>query len=149
MKKNIFIITASLLTFFFDANSQITTGTLTPAQYVQNVLLGGGVTASNITYTGLPEMIATFSATSSGSLGISKGVYLTCGSNGTIPGELGPNGPSSGFQSIDQQQPGDAALDAVSGVSTFDASILEFDFIPYADTVRFKYVLNNSLIISI
>ena len=143
MKKNIFIITASLLTFFFDANSQITTGTLTPAQYVQNVLLGGGVTASNITYTGLPEMIATFSATSSGSLGISKGVYLTCGSNGTIPGELGPNGPSSGFQSIDQQQPGDAALDAVSGVSTFDASILEFDFIPQSDTVRFRYVFGS------
>jgi gliding motility-associated-like protein len=143
MKKNIIIITASLLSFFFDANSQITTGTLTPTQYVQNVLLGGGVTASNITYTGLSEMISTFSATPIGNLGLSNGVYLTCGSNGTIPGELGPNGPSSGFQSVNQFQPGDADLDVVSGFSTFDASILEFDFIPQSDTVRFRYVFGS------
>lgn len=143
MRKKIVITTATLLCLFFNAKSQITTGTLTPTQYVQNVLLGGGVTASNITYTGLPEMIATFSATPSGNLGITKGVYLTCGSNGTIPGELGPNGPSSGFQSIDQFQPGDTDLDVVSGFSTFDASILEFDFIPQSDTVKFRYVFGS------
>lgn len=143
MKKKIFIASAALFSLFFDAKSQITTATLTPAQYVQNVLLGGGVTASNITYTGLPEMIATFSATPSGNLGITKGVYLTCGSNGTIPGELGPNGPSSLFQSIDQLQSGDNDLDGVSGVSTFDASILEFDFIPQSDTVKFRYVFGS------
>lgn len=143
MRKKFVITTATLLCLFFNAKSQITTGTLTPTQYVQNVLLGGGVTASNITYTGLPEMIATFSATPTGSLGITKGVYLTCGSNGTIPGELGPNGPSSGFQSIDQFQPGDTDLDGVSGFSTFDASILEFDFIPQSDTVKFRYVFGS------
>ncbi|MBA4240958.1 MAG: hypothetical protein C0448_09530 [Sphingobacteriaceae bacterium] len=143
MRKKIVITTATLLCLFFNAKSQITTGTLTPTQYVQNVLLGGGVTASNITYTGLPEMIATFSATPSGNLGITKGVYLTCGSNGTIPGELGPNGPSSGFQSVNQFQPGDTDLDVVSGFSTFDASILEFDFIPQSDTVKFRYVFGS------
>lgn len=143
MKKKLIVVSAILLSVLFDAKSQITTATLTPTQYVQNVLLGGGVTASNITYTGLPEMIATFSATPSGNLGITKGVYLTCGSNGTIPGELGPNGPSSGFQSIDQFQPGDTDLDAVSGFQTFDASILEFDFIPQSDTVKFRYVFGS------
>lgn len=143
MKKKILIASAALFSLFFDAKSQITTATLTPAQYVQNVLLGGGVTASNITYTGLPEMISTFSATPTGSLGISKGVYLTCGSNGTIPGELGPNGPSSLFQSINQNQPGDTDLDGVSGFSTFDAAILEFDFIPQSDTVKFRYVFGS------
>ena len=143
MRKKFVITTTILICLFFNAKSQITTGTLTPTQYVQNVLLGGGVTASNITYTGLPEMIATFSATPSSSLGITKGVYLTCGSNGTIPGELGPNGPSSGFQSINQFQPGDTDLDGVSGFSTFDASILEFDFIPQSDTVKFRYVFGS------
>jgi len=143
MRKKFIITTATFLCLFFNAKSQITTGTLTATQYVQNVLLGGGVTASNITYTGLPEMIATFSATPSSSLGITKGVYLTCGSNGTIPGELGPNGPSSGFQSINQFQPGDTDLDGVSGFSTFDASILEFDFIPQSDTVKFRYVFGS------
>ena len=143
MKKNLVILTASLIGLIFSAKSQITTATLTPAQYVQNVLLGGGVTASNITYTGLPEMISTFSSTPTGSLGISNGVYLTCGSNGTIPGELGPNGPSSGFQSIDQFQPGDTDLDGVSGFNTFDAAVLEFDFIPQSDTVKFRYVFGS------
>lgn len=143
MKKKITLVFIALVSLVFDVQSQITTSTLTPTQYVQNVLLGGGVTASNITYTGLPEMIATFSSTPSGNLGLAKGVYLTCGSNGTIPGELGPNGPSNLFQSIDQQQPGDTDLDGVSGFSTFDASILEFDFIPQSDTVKFRYVFGS------
>ncbi|MES2512517.1 MAG: choice-of-anchor L domain-containing protein [Bacteroidota bacterium] len=132
-----------LVAFLSQLKAQITTSTLTPTQYVQNVLLGGGVTASNITYTGLPRMIASYTAPAATNLGINKGVYLTCGSNGTIPGELGPNGPSTGFQSIDQSQPGDVDLNTVSGFNTFDASVLEFDFIPQSDTVRFRYVFGS------
>jgi gliding motility-associated-like protein len=132
-----------LTAFFVQAKAQITTSTMTPNQYVQNVLLGGGVTASNITYTGLPRMIASFTAQTAGNLGLPKGVYLTCGSNGTIAGQLGPNGSSALFQSIDQNQPGDADLTAVAGYPTFDASILEFDFIPQSDTVRFRYVFGS------
>jgi gliding motility-associated-like protein len=144
MKKNKLYHLLTLMLFVaFNLKAQITTSTLTPTQYVQNVLLGGGVTASNITYTGLPEQIASFTATPTGSLGLPRGVYLTCGSNGTIPGKLGPNGPSSAFQSIDQQQPGDAYLDVISGATTFDAAILEFDFIPQSDTVKFRYVFGS------
>lgn len=123
--------------------SQITTSTLTVAQYVQNVLLGPGVTASNITYTGLAKQISSFTATPSSSLGIGKGVFLTCGSNGTIAGELGPNGPSSGFQSIDLNQPGDSDLDAIAGIGTNDAAVLEFDFVPQSDTIRFRYTFGS------
>jgi gliding motility-associated-like protein len=123
--------------------AQITTSTLTIAQYVTNVLLGPGVTASGITYTGLPKMIASFTAPAVTNLGIPKGVYLTCGSNGTVGGELGPAGPSSGFQSIDQAQPGDAALTALSGITTNDAAVLEFNFIPQSDTVKFRYVFGS------
>ncbi len=137
------LILIILIVFVTTLKAQITTSTLTPVQYVQNVLLGGGVTASNITYTGLPEQIASYTATPTTSLGIGKGVYLTCGSNGTIPTQLGPNGPSSLFQSVDQQQPGDADLDVISGASTFDASILEFDFVPQSDTVKFRYVFGS------
>lgn len=122
---------------------QITTATLTPSQYVQNVLLGPGVTASNITYTGLPEMIATFSSSPTGSLGIGKGVYLTCGSNGLIPTKEGPDGPSSAMQSEDQSQPGDVSLNALTTSGTHDASVLEFNFIPQSDTVRFRYVFGS------
>ena len=144
MKKiKVYHLLSLTLLIGFNLNAQITTSTLTPTQYVQNVLLGGGVTASNITYTGLPEQIASFTATPTTSLGLPRGVYLTCGSNGTVSGQLGPNGPSSLFQSVDQQQPGDANLDVISGASTFDAAILEFDFIPQSDTVKFRYVFGS------
>ena len=141
MKKIILLLTTAFT--INQVNAQITTSTLTPTQYVQNVLLGGGVTASNITFTGVAKAIASFTAPTTTSLGIPKGVYLTCGSNGTIGGELGPNGPSGGFQSINQNQPGDTDLDAVSGFSTFDAAVLEFDFIPQSDTVKFRYVFGS------
>lgn len=134
-----------IFSFFIglQTQAQITTSTLTIAQYVTNVLLGPGVTASGITYTGLPKMIASFTAPAVTNLGIPKGVYLTCGSNGTVGGELGPAGPSSGFQSVDQAQPGDAALTALAGIPTNDAAVLEFNFIPQSDTVRFRYVFGS------
>ena len=57
----------------FNIKAQLTTTqTLTPQQLVQNVLLGNGVTASNITYTGNPLQIAQFFATASTNLGIGK-----------------------------------------------------------------------------
>ena len=36
--------------------------------------------------------------------------------------------------------PGDLQLDTISGNTTFDAAILEFDFVPISDTVKFNYV---------
>ena len=141
--KEYHLLITTLLVVSFSIQAQITTSTLTPTQYVQNVLLGGGVTASNITYTGLSDQIASFTATPTSSLGLARGVYLTCGSNGTALGQLGPNGPSSLFQSVDQQQPGDTDLDAISGIGTNDASVLEFDFIPQSDTVKFRYVFGS------
>jgi gliding motility-associated-like protein len=142
MKKIIYLIAA--LTCFCNLSfGQITTVTLTPTQYVQNVLLGGGVTASNITFTGLSKQIASFTAPVTTSLGIGKGVYLTCGSNGTIAGELGPDGPSSQFQSIDNNGSGDSDLDVIAGTGTNDAAVLEFDFIPQSDTVKFRYVFGS------
>jgi hypothetical protein len=136
------LLTLTLLVGF-NLNAQITTSTLTPTQYVQNVLLGGGVTASNITYTGLPRMIASFTAPAITNLGLGKGVYLTSGSNGLISTEQGPDGPSSLFQNTDQFQPGDVSLDGLTTTATQDASVLEFDFIPQSDTVRFRYIFGS------
>ncbi len=38
---------------------------------------------------------------------------------------------------------GDSDLTALSGASTFDAAILEFDFVPNADKVFFQYVFGS------
>lgn len=136
-----------------NALAQITTAGSTPANLVQNVLLGAGVTASNITYTGYVNGISTFSATPSTGLGFSAGVYLTSGSylsndpNGS--GIDGPQGPSINMQSVDQvgffgTPYSDSDLDAiVSPNSTEDAAVLEFDFIPQSDTVKFRYIFGS------
>ncbi|MBK8340265.1 MAG: choice-of-anchor L domain-containing protein [Flavobacteriales bacterium] len=70
---------------------------LTPEQLVQNVLLGGGVTATNITFNGQPgtvlhEQAAGFNSDLS-NVGIPNGVLLATGTAGLA---IGPNN-QSGF----------------------------------------------------
>jgi len=138
--------------------SQISTnGSLTPAQLVNNVLLGGGILASNVTYTGYANSISEFTVGApTASFGMAGGIYLTTGSYlandplGFGGGEDGPMGPATNFQSVStggfMGGSGDTDLDIlVQGLTgdplmtTNDAAVLEFDFIPQSDTVKFRY----------
>jgi hypothetical protein len=113
-------------------------GSITPAQLVQNILLGPGITASNITYTGNVISRGSFNGSSS-NVGFAAGVLLT---NGDIANAVGPNNNSgaSGPNGL----PGDPDLDAImSPTTSFDASIIEFDFVPLSDTVKFRYVFGS------
>ncbi len=134
------LIHIALIFFPISIFGQLTTSTaMSPAQLVQNVLLGSGVTVSNIQFTGSGGAIGSFNATGT-NLGIINGVLLTTGTvMNTGEGPHGPNNkPNAG---IDNGAPGSPLLSSVIGGSpTYNASILEFDFIPYSDTVRFKYV---------
>ena len=69
-------------------------------------------------------------------IGISDGVVL---SSGNVASVVGPNllGKHNHFI---LQLPGDPDLDALVGAATFDATVLEFDFIPSADKVFFQYI---------
>lgn len=113
-------------------------GTLTPAQLVQNVLLGPGVTVSNITYTGSINCRGTFDGTSA-NIGFASGVLLSCGD---IANAVGPNNSesASGANGL----VGDPDLDLIMSPTTSeDATILEFDFVPLSDTVKFRYVFGS------
>lgn len=127
-----------LLLFFLlasDCYAQLqVSGTMTPAQLVNSVLLGPGVQAFNITYTGAPESIGFFNGTNS-NVGLDSGLVL---SSGLISTAVGPNTQS--FAGTAMLTPGDSALTAIGGSVTFDAAILEFDFIPSSDSVFFNYV---------
>lgn len=122
---------------------QLVTSAQSAASLVQNTLLGPGVTVSNITYNGASGTIGRFTANGT-NLGINSGIVITTGTianNGDGP--QGPNNsPSAG---VDNHYPGFTPLTNLlsSGASTHDASILEFDFVPYSDTVRFKYVFGS------
>ncbi|MDQ3111410.1 MAG: choice-of-anchor L domain-containing protein [Bacteroidota bacterium] len=136
---------------FLTVKAQLTTSNvLTPAQLVQNVLLGPGIIASNITYTGYTNAIGWFHNGNAGSpgLGIDSGIVMT---NGTIlandptygPG-AGPQGPNnSSGAGVNNNAPGDTYLDVVAGTNTFNACVLEFDFIAQADSVKFNYVFGT------
>lgn len=129
----------SLITFPQYSVAQLSTSnSLTPTQLVQTVLLGGGVTASNITYNGAPIAIGSFNGLSS-NIGLPGGVIM---SSGDIANSVGPNNQSGA--STSNSLPGDPDLDQImSPTLSYDAAILEFDFVPTSDTVKFRYVFGS------
>jgi len=123
--------------------SQLITNTGTsPSGLVQNVLLGPGVTVSNIMYNGSPSSIGSFTATGT-NLGINQGIVMTTGT--VLNNGSGPHGPNNqAGAGIDNGAGGSGLLtNLINGVQTYNAAILEFDFIPYSDTVKFKYVFGS------
>ncbi|MBL0073290.1 MAG: choice-of-anchor L domain-containing protein [Bacteroidetes bacterium] len=134
MKKVIICLFLACLTM--PGFSQLTTnGTLTPTQLVNNVLLGSGVTATNITYTGAAASKASFNCAGACNIGVPNGILLSSGST------AGAMAPAAVHNSTDMGTAGDAQLDAiVTPRLTEDASVLEFDFSVASDSVKFEYV---------
>jgi gliding motility-associated-like protein len=138
--RQLIIFIFSLSPLFIRAQIQITSG-ITPVNLVQNVLLGNGVSATNITFTGNPNQIGKFNGVNS-TIGLDSGIVLGSGDVNQIPT------PSP---SMDYNGPGDPDLLTVAQSvttnpqagqisSTNDAAILEFDFVPQGDTVNFNFV---------
>jgi len=113
--------------------TQDLSGELTPEDLV-HTLTCGGLTVSNITYTGADVAAGIFQSTP-GIIGLDEGIIL---STGNIANVVGPN--MSDRISVDNGAAGDADLDALAGDPTHDAAVLEFDFVANADTIQFRYV---------
>ncbi|MGQ0828125.1 MAG: choice-of-anchor L domain-containing protein [Bacteroidota bacterium] len=135
-KKLIFLSVAMLLASTINAQL-IVDSSLTPTQLVQNVLLGSGITVSNITYTGDGVARGSFDGSAS-NIGFTSGIILA---TGNISDAVGPN--NSSWAGNDLLRPGDSDLDTVSWNTTYDAAILEFDFIPLSDVVKFRYAFGS------
>ncbi|MGH2357970.1 MAG: choice-of-anchor L domain-containing protein, partial [Candidatus Limnocylindria bacterium] len=122
------------------------------ATQLANSLVGGGVTITNVTYTGANNAAGSFSG-GAGIVGFDSGIVLGSGSVqsvGTAPcsadgtnakGVEGPNACQGVTTS--NATAGDADLTTLAGFDTFDAAILEFDFVPKSDTVSFRYVFSS------
>lgn len=128
--------------------AQLTTNnSQSPAQLVANTLVGNGVAVSNVVYTGSLDAIGSFNGANT-NLGLNSGVILTTGtvlnSGGVLGGAQGPHGPNDeGSAGVDNGEPGYGPLTNLAGADTYNAAILEFDFIPNSDTVRFRYVFGS------
>lgn len=126
-------------TFFKSTNPTVTaqTGgplvvdTLSNIQDIISTLFGPAVIVSNLTYNGAPMAIGTFMDTT-GNVGIDSGIIMTTGS---IFNAVGPNNQNSA--TTNNLLPGDSLLGSiiVNPWPTYDAAIIEFDFIPQTDTI--------------
>src|SRR3990170_6855974 len=109
---------------------------LTPEDLVGD-LVGGGISISNVTYSGADTAAGRFGG-GAGIVGFDAGIIL---SSGNIADVVGPN--TLDDVTTDNSATGDADLDALSGFTTFDAAILEFDFVPAATPLTFEYVFTS------
>jgi gliding motility-associated-like protein len=121
----------------------IVTQSYTKTQLVKDILLGPGVVVSNIKYTGSDSAIGFFNAMAAPELGLDSGIILTSGDIYTAVGPNNSSGATGTSAGGGWGGPGDPILDSLSASTTYDAAILEFDFIPYADTIKFRYVFGS------
>lgn len=127
------ITLSSVLSF-----GQLVTSTMSPQALVENVLIGNGVSASNIQFTGANNAIAYFNGQNS-NIGMAEGLVITTGTAfGNGSGPIGPNNSAS--SGTDNGTPGYNLLNNLTTEPTYNASILEFDFVPSNDTVSFNFV---------
>jgi gliding motility-associated-like protein len=123
--------------------SQITIhNTQTPAQLVQNILLGNGILTSNIKYNGsiVDALSVQYNVSSFSALGtnfpINDGLLLTTGYAHVA---VGPNN-----NIINDTYNGtildDPDLDSLSTASIANGAVIEFDFQATSDTFSFKYI---------
>ena len=137
------IVLLLLMTLPLASFGQLITSTAqSPAGLVQNVLLGSGVTVSNITFNGNPAAIGEFDGSNT-NIGLNEGVIITTGTvfNQGTDGPHGPNNVPDG--GTDNNAPGNALLTSLIGAPTFNAAVLEFDFVPYSNSVAFNYVFGS------
>lgn len=147
-----FLYLVLLLTAFsYKSGAQIALTDSLTAQQLAAYLTGEGVVVLNPTLNatcpGLSEGKFMYNGTSN--IGIDSGVALTCGRveniNATNSAQTGINAAYTAFASFPfpggaPYAPGDPLLTALAGISTNDACILEFDFVPSGDSVKFDYV---------
>ncbi|MBK8845843.1 MAG: T9SS type A sorting domain-containing protein [Bacteroidetes bacterium] len=126
------------MTFFFGllalaSQAQIIVDTNTPLPQMVQTFVGNGITISNVAHTGGPGSIALFSGATN--LPIQNGLML---SSGFIDSTI--NLPASSMASGYGSAVGDADLSVLTGTPTFDASVLEFDFVASGTIAEFRYL---------
>jgi gliding motility-associated-like protein len=147
MKKLILLI--GLVSSFLGAKAQVDVVNNQTAQALAQTLAGQGVIILNPTLNCNSLANGKFRVISS-NLGIDSGIVLSSGRALSVgPGQYGVNGVPGDFASNSFGMPGDAQLTTLINSNTGgttptkDACILEFDFIPAGDTIKFDYVLGS------
>lgn len=141
------IIILGCCLFNLTSQAQFVITDMTTAQALAQRLVGDGVTISNVSFTGDPLMAGNFTANSNVGIGLDSGIVITNGRAKTSGSLRGVDGtPNLTAQNGWPAVVGDADLANAIGFPLSeldDAAILEFDFVPLGDTVRFRYVFSS------
>ena len=149
MKRIIFLL---ITLFSIQLQSQIVVDNTapynTPNYLVNNILLGGGVTAINHTFQGEPSQIGWFNAINT-PLGIDSGIVMACGDIYTLDPIVGSSFPflpntvtDPDLLAVANSVPG--LIGQTFSVSSIgDVAVLEFDFIPTSDSMEFRYAFGS------
>lgn len=124
----------------FIAKSQLIVGETDPIILVSNVLVGKGqnIKITNIQYTGYNRASGFFENGKTTKLKMDAGIIL---SSGVAIGAKGPNNtPSKTTFETGSNMPGSALLDNYALGKTYDAVILQFDFVPQTEEIVFNYI---------
>ena len=137
--------------FYFHSNSQISVNRTSPNDnpiyLINNILLGGGIIASNHSYQGDSCQLGFFNAVNT-NLGLDSGIIMSTGEiENLVPGNLGFNIISNTVTDPDLLNVANSVPGMIgqsfSVSSINDVAKLEFDFIPTSDTIMFRYVFGS------
>lgn len=117
------------------AHAALIVNTTNDATALGTTITGPGISASGFTYTGGTTASGTFDNGLSAGIGINSGVILTTG-NANLA--IGSNTLTDAAQI--NNLPGDADLTTLGGATTYDASVLEFDFTTTTNNVFLNFV---------
>ncbi len=116
----------------------------TPAQFVQNSLLGNGISVSNIKFNGttaaanaIMDQVGKFSNGNTTNIGITNGIILATG-NASVA--IGPNNQSGASMAPAVVSLGDPDLAMLTTGVVKNTSIIEFDFVPIGQNLSFNFV---------
>jgi len=138
-----FILFFILFTSLFSRSQLITDTAQTPVELVLYSLIDNNVSIFNVEYTGSSQAIGSFTAMNT-NLGIEEGIVLTTGT--VVSSENGPQGPNNaGGSGMDNGSEGSELLsnEVLDGLPTFNAAILEFDFISNTGKILLNYVFGS------
>jgi gliding motility-associated-like protein len=127
-----------------NGHSQLTiNNAVNSADGVQNILLGPGVTANNITFQGTDDQIGSFTCAGCG-LNLGNGIII---GTGNVNIAAGPNTLENASEGppdpVIPDLIGDADLFELSNMDLNNTAVLEFDFVPTGDSLFFNYVFGS------
>jgi gliding motility-associated-like protein len=128
------------------SSAQIDVNVETPENLIQNILVGQGVTVSNITSAGNAAQFGRFANGQTTNLGIASGVVMTTGDvNENVAGPNDQTGLTSSILPDEQDDPDLTTILTSFGVGGVNRNvcILEFDFIPNGDSLAFNFVFGS------